>query len=444
MGRVDGVLREIRELLARASHDAEDRAALANCVRRLDLRDLASLDVAARHFVTGRPGRFPISSDEDRIYVGLLACHPSGYVRESAVEALAEDGDGRSLPFLLLRTVDWVDPVRTRAERAVLARMTAGSVVDSLGLVERLARHSRFSPQLRVAIDALLRDPMASSSLRRGLTAPSLPARREAFRYAAMNSGLSLAEVLDCGSRDLDVALRLWAFRFPGMDAAWYAKAAGDSCAAIRRLAIPALGPEHFLLDRSAGVRRECQAAISMPAGIYREALMRTIRAEAVLGLGETGGREDVGLLAPLLTHGTPSVRVAAVRALRQLGLASTCADALWTALQDASPAVVREATSALLGERLGDPERIWEMAKPSMRLLRLFRNAPKWARLRIYLRAGREDWLRAWLREFNRSFARLPVPERVWTLALLEQAQPRLADELVGELRFAVETAHS
>lgn len=58
--------------------------------------------------------------------LGLAAMHWSGYVREAAVERLAEVTDGSELPFLLLRVNDWVTAVRTRAAQALLSKTVPG------------------------------------------------------------------------------------------------------------------------------------------------------------------------------------------------------------------------------------------------------------------------------------------------------------------------------
>lgn len=49
----------------------------------------------------------------------------SGYARERGVDLLAACTTGRELPWLLLRTRDWVDPVLVKAGRSVASRMGA-------------------------------------------------------------------------------------------------------------------------------------------------------------------------------------------------------------------------------------------------------------------------------------------------------------------------------
>ena len=47
--------------------------------------------------------------------LGIMSYHPSGFVREAAVRALARRTDGREVPFLVLRVNDWVAEVRAVA-----------------------------------------------------------------------------------------------------------------------------------------------------------------------------------------------------------------------------------------------------------------------------------------------------------------------------------------
>jgi hypothetical protein len=55
--------------------------------------------------------------------IGVLSCHGSGYIRESAVRELGKFNNGAELPFLLLRVNDWVGIVREIARPLVFARI---------------------------------------------------------------------------------------------------------------------------------------------------------------------------------------------------------------------------------------------------------------------------------------------------------------------------------
>src|SRR5439155_4896934 len=55
--------------------------------------------------------------------VGVTSCHGSGFIRDAAVNELANIFDGSELPFLLVRLNDWVGVVRETAAAAVLHRI---------------------------------------------------------------------------------------------------------------------------------------------------------------------------------------------------------------------------------------------------------------------------------------------------------------------------------
>src|SRR5262249_9196048 len=77
----------------------------------------------------------------DRIFLGLIASHRSGFVREETIRILGRDQSDTILPFLLIRLVDWVAPVRFAAKTEVLRRLEpryAKTFVDCLALMERL------------------------------------------------------------------------------------------------------------------------------------------------------------------------------------------------------------------------------------------------------------------------------------------------------------------
>jgi hypothetical protein len=99
----------------------------------------------------------------------------------------------------------------------------------------------------------------------------------------------------------------------------------------------------------------------------------------AIAGLADTGSHADAALLYPLLTHPTGRVRAQAVRALRVLDAVPV--EQTIPMLYDASPAVVREAATALQPHTrtvpadvawrlLANPHRV-ELRRAGYRLLR-------------------------------------------------------------------------
>ena len=79
----------------------------------------------------------------------VFASHPSGFVRQTALEELAHEETGKSLPFILLRTTDWVEPVRVVARSIFfrkLNRVAPDQLDRYLPLVFRMRRSPRHQP----------------------------------------------------------------------------------------------------------------------------------------------------------------------------------------------------------------------------------------------------------------------------------------------------------
>ena len=77
--------------------------------------------------------------------LAVLSAHPNGRVRERAVVALAKHGS-RALPWLLLRTVDWVEVVSELAKAAVCVLLVDAEIdafIDALPIALRTREFSR-------------------------------------------------------------------------------------------------------------------------------------------------------------------------------------------------------------------------------------------------------------------------------------------------------------
>ncbi len=93
--------------------------------------------------------------------LSLAMCHLSGYVREEAIALCGVCADDSDLPILLLRTNDWVQPVRERAHRALRTRLNPDhlpALVAALPILAGMRKWGRLGDQrLLEEIDALLR-----------------------------------------------------------------------------------------------------------------------------------------------------------------------------------------------------------------------------------------------------------------------------------------------
>jgi HEAT repeat protein len=306
--------------------------------------------------------------------VGLASCHGNGYVREAAVNELANVTDGTELPFLLLRLNDWVRAVRESALAPVLHRIIPGNLglfLEHSALVARLRICGRGEHECVLSeITALLRRPEGLPQLEAALHSASRPQRREAMKLLADAPWPDSKPIFETAAGSRDATLRLWACRrlVRELDVealqAWALKLVRDSFMPVRRESLQVLA-ERFpaearslllaaLADGHASVREvarhwlhKWQPEFSFPDHYRNLLLDKTPRAAAILGLGETGNAGDARLLVPHLTSSTISVRKAAMRAVAALD-GDAYAGFFLANLADGHPGISHEAVRAL------------------------------------------------------------------------------------------------
>jgi HEAT repeat protein len=423
--------------------------------------------------------RLTLPAATEGAVLGLLASHRSGYVREEAVRRLALVGDGTELPPLLVRANDWVDPVRERAVNALRARLVpayAEHWVRALPLVLRLRDTGRGDAQPLVdEVLALLDADEAHEAVRSGLYIPDRAVNRACFailarpgapgharlafdvlgsdhvsmRLSAVHLARSLGDpelrdLLPVMLRDRASSVRLAAVRLARERDAW------GWAPAVRAL----------LLDRAAAVRGEVRALLSAAepmdfAAFYLEQVRdgSPRLAEAAAGLAETRTAEDAGRIAPLVDHGQPRVRAAALRALARL-TGDAAVPALVRAVGDASPRVSRAAADAL-------PPRIvvaqagalagWMDAAHPLHVrrnaLRLLSWRGKWDGIAWILRGcgdadpeirgAARSHLNRWLQRFNRTFSQPTTEQMEAVRVALEENASAVDPKAAADLRF-------
>lgn len=315
------------------------------------------------------------------VAVAVASMHGDGRVRERAVAAMLERPAAQLVPFLALRTVDWVAPVRDRA-RAVLALLLAGDpdgcLPVALPTILAVQVRSRAGFARAQALAALL---STSVEVRRSLfaTGDRRP-RRFVFDIGLGHDWWTLADLIRVAESDGDVRIRVRAAQAACRQAVWTRRVdllrrlAGSRRAEVRAYAVTGLvraGLDDeavaYLEDQSSLVRAIARDAARRRGvdALARHRIVVTDPAQAspgaIDGLAENGSAADAALLHPLLTHTSSKIRSHTVRALRQLGTVDV--DAIVPLLRDPSPAVVREATAALLPQqRRLPPQLAWQL----------------------------------------------------------------------------------
>jgi hypothetical protein len=422
--------------------------------------------------------RLGCETNADRLYLALLACHRSGFMRAEALRfALATDPSDFIIPFAIIRLVDWVPEVQLEAEKVIrtkLAPRHAACYVRCFGLLNRVSTHSRYRAVYSEWIDEFLIRPECVADLRRGIESPSRDVRRSSYRIAVRSAAIACQDLVMAALADKDVIVRKWAFTMGqdlGVPSDLLDRAATDPYAPIRRIAFEAAAMKEpiepallsrFLFDRSPAIRQQCQSIFSKrlhqsSADYYRTAIRSSPVRNAyicALGLAETGERSDAGSISALLQSSSARVRRAAVRALRRLD-AQGINTILLRVVSSDFPTVAREAAFSLFASRAVLPSDIWNAAldNPNCRVrqsvLRLMKSAGKWQQIQYYLRSATDPALREcavemtslWVRRYNTSFTQATPAEAREITTLIEAGTEHLPYEVGRQLTLIVQT---
>ncbi|TXD36860.1 hypothetical protein FRC96_09070 [Lujinxingia vulgaris] len=385
------------------------------------------------------------------LFWGLLSMHPSGYNREAVLRPLARSRNGKELPFIMLRALDWVPEVRAPALEALRARITgayAPHFANALTGVVRLASaHERYSDVHAIvdSIHRLLTSPDHASCLLNAMESDSRITRREAFRLAlrATDEVAERAEFLAVTSRDLALRLRAVEHAPEVMSGAtlqsFCERTLGDPHYVVRRAALRAIA-EHCptiadevlhaaLIDRNAAVRGVARfhllhsgtITLDEIRDLYRHALASDApsqRALGLQGLSEVGTPDDAACMATYLSSEHSKTRRLAIKAITRLDAVLDHHETLVAMLNDPVASVAAAARDALgtTPNHLDGPA-LWEfyahapLAHTRRVAMHLLRRLPIWTRIAYLLRIAETSpenalqSLRSWCRQANQTF---------------------------------------
>jgi HEAT repeat protein len=417
--------------------------------------------------------------------VGVSCCHGSGFIRDAAVNELANICDGTELPFLLVRLNDWVAVVRESAATAVMHRIRpdyAGHFFQHWRLVIRLRSCGRSQhAQIVATITALLQEPSAAPILRHGIQSSDRWLRRESFRIAIAAKSAQSTALLKEMLSDADPIMRLWAARNvlnrlddvevrPILSVLVHDRFMPVRCEALNLLAERAFAGasdtlRNALLDSHASVRSLARhwIRIQQPefdvVSLYRQSLNERSAMRqrvAILGLSETGSATDAGSVLPFVVAPLVGTRKAAIRALAALD-GDRYVSQFIAALTDEHQGTSNEATRALANRASLLMEQLQSLfrtdSRPHVRknLFKLLAGQPFWARGIFLFEAlrDREEHivelgrraLRDWLMR-SRSMATAPsIGELQQLRNALKASAGMLATHEVRELEFCLQT---
>jgi hypothetical protein len=421
----------------------------------------------------------------DPVVIGLFGSHRNGFVRAAVLECLAGVVDGREIPFLALRANDWVPPVAARAAQLLMQRLrpeNLGTVLAMLPFfVRMLGPHRRDHHELLQVLRSVLLSDGGDAALRRAASFDTGVRRR---LYDLLDNPGADAElrIVKAALNDPDAVIRVRALRRLASIEGTAKRATvferfvhEDPVPAVRRLALSSLSiaaPGRMaavvpsaLLDRAARMRALARSLVVqhkltvVPRDIYIQrlkgaAIARELAA-AIEGLGETGNRADLPLLAPFLENSTGGVRRAALSATVTLDVEGAIPQAI-AALDDEARSVRTVAVRILkLHASRAEFEvvsrRVRALADPSARrmLMPLLRAAPKWDAA-VYLLEGLTDGdekvrtvastlLDGWLDDFNRSQVTPDADQMIRIRQLLDLVGGQLSTEAMRLMRLSI-----
>lgn len=411
--------------------------------------------------------------------LGLASSHSSGYVRETAVRALAAQTSGKELSFLLIRLNDWVAQVRAAAEVAVRERISTGYALHflaNISLVLRLRACGRVDRKFVDDICGLLKLPECKEVLRTGMSSDDRVVRRISYQLAAESEPSTRSAIVQALMADPDAVARSWAVRHFLPDVApdelptLVLPMLDDKFMPIRRDALwtvatkrPDLAAEPLrraMLDSHVSMREVARqflplANIANARSFYIEALERGAvahRFAAICGLGETGNASDASRLANFLDSPLPKMRRAAVFAVGRLDVECYMAR-LVSILWDEKASVSREAMKALLPKARQIPLDDLEQLINSVPSFHARRNAltlvlhmSKWHKLPLLLHACADKdaklaemaarALQNWFSNYNQSFVEPTRSDFDKVRSALSKVESKLPHRLAKELR--------
>ena len=398
--------------------------------------------------------------------IGLVACHPNGYVREAAVRALVALGDPRTLRYLVLRLNDWVEQVAEPARAGALALLTPErrrEVCLALPFLIPLGGRSRRDHRAVIAAAAeVLRSDGGRTFVE---LCPQLDrvSRRHGFAWLfagdvppdgpALRAALAEPEpgIQRFALRALERDIANPATRELVLERADHATSPRVRAEALRILARGGLAREErltaALLDPGVSVRNAARELVRehLPgldlAAFYREQLVdahpRRLAA-AIDGLRQYGSPSDSARLVPLLGHASARVRATALSALGDDS----------RPVRRVARRVLRELREHLDGATLRERARTLGLGQ-RRELLSLAAVLPKWERLQFLLqellepqpelRADALIGLRGWRGGFNRSFAQPSPRQAVELRALFDATAELLPRETADFLRHVL-----
>jgi hypothetical protein len=411
------------------------------------------------------------------------SCHPNGYVREGALEALREYPGRLAFAAALLRIDDWIAPIRATAQRllaTLLRQRTAAALFELVDLVIAMRSRERFGQEWSRSLEAVFLAPDYSAQRWRALESLRRSASRQ-FWYELMLRAepQSRLRIAHAALTEAAPRLAMWGLALGRDSEGQDARQLVEQALMHPRPAVRCEGIRRYVAARHVDSRKLLERALFDPASSVREAAAWLLRSEfagdaasiwreavdavrkvdiAVHSLSRVATTDDIDRLLALRQH-----PLSAVRASVLLGLAHARWPELPCQLEIAlcDPAAVVVRTAKTIYQHGSHPLEQLTVAvalqsAPSLatrrQLIGATRLLGKWPEimmlLNLYATAGTveleqiEAAMKSWLISCGRRFTRLRATEWQVLADLLADADARRPAPLVAKLRAEIEAA--
>lgn len=415
---------------------------LHRVLQRLDENGILWISREARHFGSAYGNSFSawaelrqpdvaklnIFGDASASLMCLCSVHANGYVRQAAVERLANYRGALSMAFLLLRINDWVRPVRAFARLSIFGRLHEArqgdrgrfdELLENLALAQRIERWSRDDHgPVRDAIRATLAKYPVDDLLERAHETKIGARQLRIFRLMFEHHPEARFKIIQHGLNSRNGAVRFWtareAVRSLSLEElnSFINAMQNDPLAIVRYEAVFALATKlrpndnailiPFLVDTSPDVRFLSAYYLDKNKFDVRGYYLRLVAevtdstlAAVIAAIGSRGKPGDETQIIRYCEHPSPEVRAAAVFTRGKLQRDREV-DWILKALHDPHKSVVREAARQLDARvHIVSPHHLQEWLNWETRLsmrklsLRIGAKLERWDALIFLLRAA-------------------------------------------------------
>lgn len=422
---------------------------------------------------------------DSRDYLWLLRLgtfHPNGYYREKCLRELAEYRG--ELGYLVLRTNDWVLPVRELAVQLSMEAVRESGLdrlVEAIPFLEKAKRGARRDLGRILQVEEEMRKRILFFLRRAGkegaipdFTGCSLRVRKGIFRLLFQETVLTVEEAeaflsaeKNESCRNLIICSILRAYPYEEERIERYLK---SKSGVVRKRAVECKyeqlkdawdGLEDMLLDSVRGVREYAAYILQKCRGMdirmyYRERLGKAEDLAVITALGEYGNREDAQILQPFLESSRESIVRAALTAVSRL-MGEEGEEVYWPFLLQEKPGISKAAYQAVCRSRVRyGAERIYrafletEYSHGKKYLLKILLTYSDWQSLPYLLRlynyakadscqdGDRDDWIRELLFQKKCENGRGPqgrLELAIRKRSLYAKVGPQLEQEIRGIL---------